>query len=64
MVLVPEGWLRYDPRASYRRHGSAAGGVQRRVSAPGPVRLLVHVTGAGADAPAPIDREARDPCKR
>ena len=27
-------------------------------------RLLVHVTGAGADAPAPIDREARDPCKR
>ncbi|CAM2176025.1 hypothetical protein BC2230_20799 [Burkholderia cepacia] len=27
-------------------------------------RLLVNVTGAGADAPAPIDREAWDPRKR
>jgi len=27
-------------------------------------RPLVHVTGAGADAPAPIDREAWDPRKR
>ncbi|CAG9271070.1 hypothetical protein BCEP4_640013 [Burkholderia cepacia] len=56
MVLVPEGWLRYDPRASYRRHGSAAGGVQRRVSAPGPVRPAACARDRGGCRRAGADR--------